>query len=80
MGPAGNGRIVVLAALTLGAALSGCGPCTLPLKTLLITDRDHDSWTPTYDNPQLFEWLLGQKRSTRGTNDARARSTALDSD
>lgn len=21
-------------------------------------DREHDSWTPTYSNPEVFEWLL----------------------
>jgi pimeloyl-ACP methyl ester carboxylesterase len=25
-------------------------------------DRGHDCWTPTYANPQLYEWLLKQKR------------------
>jgi predicted peptidase len=23
----------------------------------------HDSWTQTYDNPEVFEWLLSQKRA-----------------
>ncbi len=22
----------------------------------------HDSWTATYDNPEVYEWLLAQKR------------------
>lgn len=22
----------------------------------------HDSWTTTYDNPELYEWMLGQRR------------------
>jgi predicted peptidase len=22
----------------------------------------HDSWTKTYDNPELYKWLLKQKR------------------
>lgn len=25
-------------------------------------EADHDSWTATYDNPELYEWLLKQKR------------------
>ncbi|MGD9720504.1 MAG: prolyl oligopeptidase family serine peptidase [Pirellulales bacterium] len=29
-------------------------------------DALHDSWTETYDNPQLYEWLLAQKRSSAG--------------
>jgi predicted peptidase len=24
----------------------------------------HDSWTETYDNPKLYEWLLQQHRKT----------------
>ena len=22
----------------------------------------HDSWSPTYDNPEFYEWLLGNRR------------------
>ena len=25
-------------------------------------DLGHDCWTTTYDNPELYEWLLKQKR------------------
>ena len=25
-------------------------------------DAGHDSWTETYDNPKVFEWMLAQKR------------------
>jgi predicted esterase len=25
-------------------------------------DRGHDCWTPTYANPELYEWMLKQKR------------------
>jgi predicted peptidase len=28
-------------------------------------DAGHDSWTETYDNPELYEWLLQQKRTAR---------------
>jgi hypothetical protein len=24
-------------------------------------DLPHDCWTVTYDNPQLYEWLLAQR-------------------
>jgi predicted peptidase len=27
-------------------------------------DADHDSWTETYNNPELYEWLLKQKRKS----------------
>jgi predicted peptidase len=25
-------------------------------------DRGHDAWTPTYENAELYEWLLKQRR------------------
>ena len=25
-------------------------------------EANHDSWTETYDNPELYKWLLEQKR------------------
>jgi predicted peptidase len=25
-------------------------------------EAKHDSWTETYDNPELYTWLLSQKR------------------
>jgi predicted peptidase len=25
-------------------------------------DTDHDAWTPTYENPEVFQWLLEQRR------------------
>ena len=28
----------------------------------IYPDASHDSWTETYDNPELYEWLLKQKR------------------
>ncbi len=32
-----------------------------PLVTI-YPEAEHDSWTETYNNPQLYEWLLSQKR------------------
>ncbi len=32
-------------------------------KLTIYPDAEHDSWTETYDNPMLYEWLLKQKRS-----------------
>ena len=29
-------------------------------------EAGHDSWTETYNNPQLYEWLLAQKRDGPG--------------
>jgi predicted peptidase len=31
----------------------------------IYPDAGHDSWTETYNNPELYEWLLKQKRSTK---------------
>ncbi len=28
----------------------------------IYPEANHDSWTETYDNPELFEWLLKQQR------------------
>ncbi|MGB7345535.1 MAG: prolyl oligopeptidase family serine peptidase [Pirellulaceae bacterium] len=27
-------------------------------------DANHDAWTQTYDNPELYKWMLEQKRKT----------------
>jgi predicted peptidase len=34
-------------------------------KLTVYPEADHDSWTETYDNPEFYEWLLRQKRSTK---------------
>jgi predicted peptidase len=31
------------------------------VKFTVYPDTDHDSWTRTYENPELYEWLLQQK-------------------
>jgi predicted peptidase len=31
-------------------------------KLTIYPDAEHDSWTETYNNPELYEWLLQQKR------------------
>ncbi len=28
-------------------------------------EADHDSWTETYSNPELYEWMLAKRRSQR---------------
>jgi predicted peptidase len=30
----------------------------------IYPDAEHDSWTETYNNPELYTWLLEQRRST----------------
>lgn len=32
------------------------------VKLTVYPEAGHDSWTATYDNPELYEWLLQQKR------------------
>jgi predicted peptidase len=32
------------------------------VKFTVYPDASHDSWTATYDNPEVYEWLLAQKR------------------
>jgi predicted peptidase len=35
------------------------------VKFTIYPEADHDSWTETYDNPELYTWLLQQKRNAR---------------
>jgi len=35
------------------------------VKFTVYPEAGHDSWTETYDNPQLYDWLLGQERVTQ---------------
>jgi CubicO group peptidase (beta-lactamase class C family) len=44
-------------------ALKDAGARDVELK--MYPDAGHDSWTETYDDPKLFEWLLQQKRVAR---------------
>ena len=42
------------------AALARIG-CT-KVQLTVYPEADHDSFTETYNNPKLYEWLLGQQR------------------
>lgn len=44
-------------------ALKDAGATDVELK--IYPDAGHDSWTETYNNPEVFEWLLKQKRAAR---------------
>jgi len=33
------------------------------VKFTVYPEADHDSWTETYDNPELYTWMLEQKRT-----------------
>ncbi|MGB9597984.1 MAG: prolyl oligopeptidase family serine peptidase, partial [Candidatus Poribacteria bacterium] len=35
------------------------------VKFTVYPDAEHDSWTATYDNPELYEWLLQQSKSKK---------------
>ncbi|MBI3838556.1 MAG: prolyl oligopeptidase family serine peptidase [Planctomycetia bacterium] len=38
------------------------------VKFTIYPEADHDSWTATYDNPELYDWLLQQKRKPTATS------------
>ncbi len=40
------------------AALEECGG---HVTSTVYADADHDSWTRTYENPELYKWLLSQR-------------------
>ena len=40
-------------------ALEECGGS---VRFTLYPDAEHDSWTETYDNPELYTWMLGHTR------------------
>jgi predicted peptidase len=31
-------------------------------KLTVYPEAEHDSWTQTYENPELYEWLLSHRR------------------
>ncbi len=39
--------------------------CNANVNFTIYPDAEHDSWTKTYDNPQIYEWLLKQNKSNR---------------
>ncbi|MDD5766610.1 MAG: prolyl oligopeptidase family serine peptidase, partial [Candidatus Marinimicrobia bacterium] len=41
------------------AALKTCGG---NVRFTIYPSTEHDSWTATYDNPELYEWFLKQKK------------------
>ena len=36
-----------------------------PVKFTLYPDAQHDCWTVTYDNPEVWKWLFEQRRTSR---------------
>lgn len=37
-------------------------PCAKDIKLTIFDDANHDSWTRVYDNPEIYEWMLKQKK------------------
>ena len=33
------------------------------VKLTIYPDRDHDCWTPTFANPEVYEWLLSHRKA-----------------
>jgi predicted peptidase len=38
----------------------------IPVEYTVYPEAGHDSWTETYDNPKLYEWLLQHRRTKSG--------------
>lgn len=36
--------------------------CNADVELTIFDDADHDSWTRVYDNPEIYEWMLNQKK------------------
>jgi predicted peptidase len=49
-------------------AINACGGTA---RLTVYAGVGHDAWTPAYDDPQLYEWLLAQRRRTPGTTRSR---------
>ncbi len=46
-------------------SLNSCVPSPIvpPIKTIYPNNASHDSWTQTYNNPNVFKWLLSKNKS-----------------
>lgn len=51
--------VPVSESLTIAHALESAGG---NVRLTLYPDADHDAWTRTYDNPELYDWLLSHHR------------------
>lgn len=41
--------------------------CNGNVRLTVYPEAGHDSWTQTYDNPELYTWLLAQRRTAEDT-------------
>lgn len=37
-------------------------PCSRDIQLTIFDDANHDSWTRVYDNKEIYEWMLQQKK------------------
>jgi len=37
-------------------------PCAKDIELTIFDDANHDSWTRVFDNPEIYEWMLKQKK------------------
>lgn len=51
--------VALVRAEAIVKALRDCGG---EVRLTVYPDTGHDSWTKTYNNPQIYEWLLAQHR------------------
>jgi len=54
-----DNTVPIAEADTLVKSLKGCGG---NVKFTIYPDLGHNSWTKTYSNPELYDWLLSQKK------------------
>lgn len=38
-------------------------PCSKDIQLTIFDDANHDSWTRVYDNKEIYEWMLKQKKN-----------------
>lgn len=37
-------------------------PCAKDIELTIFDDANHDSWTRVFDNPEIYEWMLKQRK------------------
>jgi predicted peptidase len=37
--------------------------CAKDIELTIFDDANHDSWTRVYDNPEIYNWMLSQKKN-----------------
>ena len=44
------------------AMIDALAACDGNARLTVYPDADHDAWTQTYDNPELYDWFLSHRR------------------